>query len=128
MAKIYDEFVNELNHIAAKHNGQPGRELDILLQIALEREELVTTAYRASFLHKNIERLNVDEDLKAIFRQAFIWIWKDEDMHTVYTRGALLKSHKYSHKIKTFISQFQGFIGGWSGSVIQHLSWKEAPV
>ncbi|PBQ31793.1 hypothetical protein CNR22_08435 [Sphingobacteriaceae bacterium] len=94
----------------------------------MEREELVTTAYRASFLHKNIERLHVDEDLKTIFRQAFIWIWKDEDMHTIYTRGALLKSGNYSHKFKTFISQFQGFIGGWSGSIIQHLSWKEAPV
>lgn len=128
MGKIYDEFVNELNQIAAKYHGQPARELDKLLQIALEREELVTTAYRASFLHKNIERLHVDEDLKTIFRQAFIWIWKDEDMHTVYTRGALLKSGNYSHRVKTFISQFQGFIGGWSGSIIQHLSWKEAPV
>lgn len=128
MGKIYDEFVNELDQIATKYSGQPDRELDRLLQLALEREELVTTAYRASFLHKNIERLNVDEDLKSIFRQAFIWIWKDEDMHTVYTRGALLKSGNYSHKVKTFISQLQGFLGGWSGSIIQHLSWKEAPV
>lgn len=128
MGKIYDEFVNELNQIAAKYKGQPERELDKLLQLALEREELVTTAYRASFLHKNIERLNVDDDLKAIFRQAFIWIWKDEDMHTVYTRGALLKSGNYSHKLKTFVSQLQGFIGGWSGSIIQHLSWRQGPV
>lgn len=128
MGKIYDEFVLELNRIATKHRAQPARELDTLLQLALEREELVTTAYRASFLQKNIERLQVDDDLKTVFRQAFIWIWKDEDMHTIYTRGALLKSKKYSHKLKTFTSQFQGFIGGWSGSIIQHLSWREAPV
>lgn len=128
MGKIYDEFINELHKIATEYRGQPARELDRLLQLALEREELVTTAYRASFLRQNIDRLQVDDDLKAIFRQAFIWIWKDEDMHTVYTRGALLKTGSYAHKIKTFISQIQGFIGGWSGSIVQHLSWKQAPV
>lgn len=127
MGKIYDEFVNELNRIAAKYKNEPARELDTLLQLALEREELVATAYRANFLKKNIERLQVDDDLKAVFRQAFIWIWKDEDMHTIYTRGALLKSNKLSHRVKTFVSQFQGFIGGWSGSIIQHLRWQQDP-
>ena len=128
MGEIYNEFVGELNEIALKYKGRPDKELDKLLQIALEREELVATAYRADFLHQNIERLAIDNDLKTIIRHALIWIWKDEDMHTVYTRGALLKSNNYFYRLRIFISQFEGYVGGWAGSIIQHLTWKEAPI
>lgn len=127
MGEIYNEFVKELDQIALKYKDRPEKELDALLHIALEREELVTTAYRADFLQKNIDRLPVDNDLKVIIRHALIWIWKDEDMHTIYTRGALLKSNNFFHRSKVFVSQFQGYIGGWAGSVIQHLKWKDDP-
>lgn len=127
MGEIYDEFVEELRVLAAQYRNFPEKEMDALLHIALEREELVTTAYRATFLQSSIEKLPVSEELKTIIRHASIWIWKDEDMHTIYTRGALLKSRNRLDRMQVLLHQFQGFIGGWSSSIIQHLSWKEAP-
>ena len=127
MGKIYDEFVDELREIELKYKDNPEKELDALLYIALQREELVATAYRATFIESNIDKLPLTDDLKTLIRHALIWIWKDEDMHTVYTRGALLKSQNLFHRINVFINQFNGYIGGWAGSIIQHLKWTEAP-
>lgn len=128
MGKIYDEFAEELDKIAHKYQSRPEKELDVLLYIALQREELVATVYRATFIQRNIERLNVPHEAKQAIRHALIWIWKDEDMHTVYTRGALLKSSVFRHKINVYINQFNGYIGGWAGSTIQHLRWKQSPL
>jgi len=127
MGDIYNEFVEELRVLAAKFEHRPDQEMDALLHIALEREELVTTAYRANFLQSNIDRLPISKELKSIIRHASVWIWKDEDMHTIYTRGALLKSTSRFDRLQVLLHQFQGFIGGWSSSIIQHLRWKQAP-
>lgn len=127
MGKIYVEFAEELAEIARKYKNRPGKELDVLLHIALQREELVTTAYRATFLQRNIEKLPVSSEVKKIIRHALIWIWKDEDMHTIYTRGALLQSSVFLHRANVYLNQFNGFVGGWAGSTVQHLSWKESP-
>ena len=127
MGEVYYEFKKELAALAKKYHDKPDKELNKLLHIALEREELVTTAYRANFLSGNVEKLSLDKELNAIVKHALIWVWKDEDMHTVYTRGALLKSKNIFHKFKVMISQFQGFVGGWAASIIQHLKFREAP-
>ncbi|MCI5055323.1 MAG: hypothetical protein MRY83_04390, partial [Flavobacteriales bacterium] len=128
MGEVYDEFKEELKVIASKYQNSPLKEMDILLHIALEREELVTTSYRTEFLSGNIEKLPLSKEIKELFRHALIWVWKDEDMHTVYTRGALVKTSSYFERIKIFLSQFQGFVGGWAGSMVQHLKWWQAPI
>jgi len=57
-----------------------------------------------------------------------IWAWRDEEMHTIYIRGALLKVGNRLLRWKTFGQQLGGLVGGWAGSVRQHVLWSSAPV
>ena len=128
MGKIYDEFCSHLKIIQKKYENNPDGELQELLLLALEREKLVSTAYRDSFLYGHISQLQVPDEYKTIFRHAFIWIWMDEEMHTTYTRGALLQARNVSFNWKVFSSQSAGLIGGWAGSVLQLGNWKKFPI
>ena len=56
-----------------------------------------------------------------------VWAWKDEEMHAIYIRGALLKLGGPLLRAQTFARQFAGAVGGWSSSVRLHVQWSEAP-
>jgi uncharacterized protein (DUF362 family) len=66
--------------------------------------------------------------VREIIRHVLIWIWKDEEMHTVYIRGAILRLGTWKLRADAFLHQAAGLIGGWSGSALQHTQWRHAPL
>lgn len=124
---VYQEFLREMATIKRKAGGDRRKEFIRLLLVALEREKMVTVSYRESLMLSRLESMPLAPEVRTLIRHALIWIWKDEDMHTVYTRGALLKSGGWLQKIRTFNSQAAGAIGGWAASVVHHVPLRRAP-
>lgn len=128
MGAVYDEFQRELAAVRNASVNNPRRELIQLFLLALEREELVSISYRESLMQQRIATMPIADDFKQLLRHALIWIWKDEEMHTVYIRGAILKLGGWRLRTQAFLTQAAGGIGGWAGSVLQHSRWSRAPV
>ena len=64
---------------------------------------------------------------RTLLRYALLWVWKDEEMHTVYIRGALLRVGRFILRMSAMVKQFAGALGGWASSVRQHVRWRDAP-
>jgi len=128
MEKLRDNFVSGLAAIRARYPHDPQRELEHLLLLALEREELVSVAYRDARLEAGIHQLPIPDATKEIVRSALIWIWKDEEMHTTYVRSALAQSARRMSRWRIVIVQCAGAIGGWSSSVLHHNTFRSAPL
>lgn len=78
-----------------------------------------------------VERLKtmpIDDEIRELIRHALVWIWKDEEMHTIYIRGAILKLGSLSLRLQAYGRQFTGALGGWASSVLQHVHWRRAPL
>ena len=127
MGAVFDEFQRELAALRQACAGNPERELIQLFLLALEREELVSISYRESLMQQRIAAMPLPEDVKELLRHALVWIWKDEEMHTIYIRGAILKLGGTKLRVQALLSQAAGGIGGWAGSVMQHSRWSRAP-
>jgi uncharacterized protein (DUF362 family) len=127
MGAVYDEFQRELAVVRKKCANDPRRELIQLFLLALEREELVSIGYRESLMQQRIAAMPIANDVKELLRHALVWIWKDEEMHTIYIRGAILKLGGWKLRAQAFLTQAAGGIGGWAGSVMQHSRWRRAP-
>ena len=125
---IYDQFTEELAAWEKKYIARPREELLGLCLMALEREELVTVGYREELMTKRLGSMPLSEPARELISHALIWAWRDEEMHTIYIRGALLKLGSTLLRVKTFGQQFGGMLGGWAGSVRQHVPWGNAPV
>ncbi|HEX4546676.1 MAG TPA: DUF362 domain-containing protein [Candidatus Acidoferrum sp.] len=125
---ILDQFAQELAVWQQKYAGKPRDELIGLCLMALEREELVTVGYREELMTKRLADMPLSEPVRDLISHALIWAWRDEEMHTIYIRGALLKLGSPILQMKTFGQQFGGMLGGWAGSVRQHVPWASAPV
>lgn len=128
MGAVYDEFERELATIQRQCDGDARRELIQLFLLALEREELVSVGYRESLMEQRLQEMPLDDEIRQIIRQALVWIWKDEEMHTIYIRGAILKIGGWRLRSQAFLTQLAGGIGGWASSVIQHSRWSRAPL
>ena len=128
MGAVYDEFLREMQAVRQQCAGDPQQELIELFLMALEREELVSIGYRDSLMRQRIAALPLPDDVKDILRHALVWIWKDEEMHTIYIRGAILKIGGWWLRVRAISAQCAGGIGGWAGSVLQHSQWRLAPV
>src|SRR6266404_6831493 len=125
---IYDQFTEELAAWEKKYVARPREELLGLCLMALEREELVTVGYREELMTKRLASMPLSEPARELISHALIWAWRDEEMHTIYIRGALLKVGYPLLRWKTFGQQLGGLVGGWAGSVRQHVRWPSAPV
>jgi uncharacterized protein (DUF362 family) len=128
MGAVYEEFERELALIRISCADDPRREMIRLFLLALEREELVSIGYRESLMQQRIAAMPLAENVKELLRHALIWIWKDEEMHTIYIRGAILKLGGWRLRAEAFLSQAAGGVGGWAGSVMQHSRWSRAPL
>ena len=128
MGAVFDEFQRELALVRKACANDPRRELIQLFLLALEREELVSIGYRESLMQQRIAAMPIADDLKELLRHALVWIWKDEEMHTIYIRGAILKLGGWRLRTQAFLTQAAGGIGGWVGSVLQHSRWRRAPL
>lgn len=127
MGAIYEEFQREMAVIEQRYANRPRKELIHLLLMALEREEIVSIAYRDSLMTRRLAQMPIDDAFRELFRHALIWIWKDEEMHTIYVRGTLWKLGSRWLRLRTFFTQLAGGIGGWASSVLQHVRWSQAP-
>lgn len=125
---IYEEFRCQLEAWRKQYAGQPQREMIRLCLLALEREELVSVAYREDLIAKRLASMPVNKQIREIVRHALIWAWKDEEMHAIYIRGLILKLGSSRLRAMAYARQMAGALGGWAGSVRQHVQWHDAPV
>jgi uncharacterized protein (DUF362 family) len=128
MGHVYDEFVRELDGWRRRYAGQPKRELVRLFLLALEREELVSVGYREAAIVRRLTVMPIDPEVRELIRHALLWTWKDEEMHSIYIRGAILKLGNSLLRLRAFAQQASGAIGGWTSSVRQHARWSDAPL
>ncbi len=128
MGAVFDEFVRQLAVWETEYAGRPRDHLIRLCLLALEREELVSIAYREEHIAARLAKMPLPEDVRRTIRHALMWAWKDEEMHAIYIRGAIFRLGSRRLRATAFAKQFAGALGGWSSSVMQHLRWKEAPV
>jgi uncharacterized protein (DUF362 family) len=128
MGAVLDEFTRSMASWGRIYAGRPDQELRHLLLLALEREEIVAIGYREALIARRLGAMPIGDDVRALIRQALIWTWQDEEMHAVYIRGALLKAGRRMLSVRAMVSQAAGALGGWTGSVRQHLPWARAPI
>ena len=128
MGAVYEEFQRELIKLRKRCGDDPRREVIRLFLLALEREELVSISYRESLMEQRLSTMPIPDDVREIIRHALVWIWKDEEMHTIYIRGAILKLGGLRLRLQAFLTQAAGGLGGWAGSVMQHSRWSRAPL
>jgi uncharacterized protein (DUF362 family) len=124
---VFEQFAQELKVWEAKYAGRPRDELIGLCLMALEREELVSVGYREELMTQRLSAMPIPPAVRELMRHALIWAWRDEEMHSIYIRGALLKYGGPILRMKAFAQQMGGLVGGWAGSVRQHVPWSKAP-
>lgn len=127
MGAVFEQFAQELRDWEAKYAGRPRDELIGLCLLALEREELVSVGYREELMTQRLSTMPISPTTRELMRHALIWAWRDEEMHSIYIRGALLKYGGLLLRLRTFAQQIGGLVGGWAGSVRQHVPWSRAP-
>ena len=90
-AELLRDVQKQLDRWTSECAGQPESERKKLLLLALEREQIVAVAYREEAVAGRVAELPVGDEIRALFHQTLVWIWKDEQMHAEYLRGELLK-------------------------------------
>jgi len=128
MGVVYEEFERELSVWGRRYAGRPSQEIIRLFLLALEREQIVSIAYSEDVLNRRLCSLMVPDEAREIFHSALVWAWRDEAMHAIYVRGALMKQRNLVLQLRAFFQQSAGAIGGWAASVRQHLQWTDAPI
>lgn len=128
MDQVFAEAEKELDQLVQRFAADPKKAVIRLLLLALEREELVSMAYRQSQIADRLQRMSLPEEVRQLLQHAIIWIWKDEEMHAVYARGALMRLTSRWLKLQALAQQMGGILAGWASSVLHHDPWARAPV
>jgi len=125
---LYREFEQTLELWSHRFANKPREEMIHLFLLALEREEIVAVGYRENAIARRLATMEIDDDVRELIRHALIWVWKDEEMHSIYIRGAILRFGNFRLRTTAYLRQLAGGVGGWSSSVLMHARWREAPV
>lgn len=128
MGAVFEEFQEQLAAWEREYAGRPNDHLIRLCLLALEREEIVSIAYREDRIARRLARMPLTEDIQRAIRHALLWAWKDEEMHAIYIRGAIFRLGSRMLRAKALSRQIAGAVGGWSSAVMQHLPWQKAPL
>ena len=128
MGALYREFERSLEEWGRRFASKPRDEMIHLFLLALEREEIVAVSYREHAIAQRLALMPITEEIRELIRHALIWIWKDEEMHSIYIRGAILRFGNFRLKTTAYLRQLAGGVGGWSTSVVMHARWRDAPV
>ena len=128
MSELYDTFAQDLERVRRRYAGNPRAEMLFLLLLALEREEIAPAGYRESPMVQRIGILLVNADTRELIRHALSWIWKDEEIHAVYIRGAIFRSGGVRLRLRAIERQVSGWMGGWASSALIHARWYRAPI
>ena len=108
MGDIYDQFELELASLGRKYAGHPRRQMIRLFLLALEREEIVSVG-----LPRRSDRCPAGYHAylgqeREIIRHALLWIWKDEEMHAIYIRGAIFKVGTFPLRARALLRPARG--------------------
>ena len=87
VGSISEEFEQQLKQWRGQYAGNPRQEMIRLCLLALEREEIVSIAYREQRMVRRLQSMPIALELRSIVHHALLWAWKDEEMHAVYIRG-----------------------------------------
>ncbi len=124
---LHDEVQGLLDRWRAEFAGRPQLERQRLLLLALEREQVVAVAYREEAVAGRVAGLDMDADARACFRQTLVWIWKDEQLHAEFIRGALLREGGLASNLVVYARQLQGALSGWTSATSNHRDARTAP-
>ena len=127
MGALYRDFEQTLEEWNRRFAGKRREEMIHLFLLALEREEIVAVSYRENAIAQRLAAMPVGGDVRELIRHALIWIWKDEEMHSIYIRGAILRFGNFRLKTTAYLRQLAGGVGGRSSSVLMHARWRDAP-
>jgi len=114
MGSVFEEAQRELDHVQRALANRPREAVVRLLLMALEREEIVSMAYRQASIAARLRSMPLPEDVRRLIEHAVVWLWKDEEMHAVYARGALLRLGGLPTKLRALTQQLGGIVGGWA--------------
>jgi len=128
VGSIYQEFEKRLGEGRDRWADRPREEMLDLFLLALEREEIVAIGYRENAIARRLAGMPIPQDVREILRHSLVWAWKDEEMHAIYIRGAILRLGGPFLRLKAYARQLAGGIGGWASSVLMHARWREAPL
>lgn len=128
MGPVFLEAEQELADVERRCRGNPHAAYVRLLLLALEREQIVSISFRQSVIDDRLRRMPIPEEVRRLISQAVVWIWKDEEMHAVYVRGALMRTGRGSVRLRALAEQLAGSVGGWSAAVLHHARWRTAPL
>ena len=121
---IIAEFRDQLAELAGMHRDRPHAELAALWALGLEREAIVSIVYRHDIIADRLRRMPLDPAARAVIARAVHWIWRDEEAHTLWVRGALIRRRELARALG---KQLEGRLGGWVSSRQNHYAWREAP-
>lgn len=125
---IIADFAAQLQAISTRFAGRPWDELAHLWAIALERERIVTVAYRRDIIESRLSRMPLPDDVRLAIARAIRWAWRDEERHALWIRGALLQRGRRRERARAWLTSAEGAIAGWASSRQHHHRWREAPV
>lgn len=127
--KILAECQELLAELRLTYANDPRGEYQRLAMLALEREQLVSYAYREDILGQRLDKLVADHDIVDVMRHAFIQVWRDEEAHTVLIRGTLVGGVRPSTGLaRASIEQTAGWLAGWSSALKHHVPRSSAPL
>jgi hypothetical protein len=126
-AVLLEDVGVQLGRWRRKFRGRPEAERTRLLLFALEREQIVAVAYREEAVAGRVADLDVGADARALIRQTLIWIWKDEQLHSEFTRGLLLDSGGLASSLVVYGRQVQGALSGWTSATATNRAARSAP-
>lgn len=107
------EVRHQLDRWRDRYRGRVRAERRQLLLFALEREQIVTVAYREEVLAARIETLPVPDDVRRLLRRALAWVWRDEALHVDWVRGQLRHERRPVPVAVLLTHQLTGLVGGW---------------
>jgi len=125
--EVIAEFGAQLDAWRSSYVGRPHEELTRLWLLALEREQIVTVAYRRDIIEARLRHMPVDEETRKVVARAVRWAWRDEEMHALYMRGVLLRQAVPTDQARAWMAQVEGRIAGWTSSRQHHIRWAESP-
>ena len=117
----------QLDRWRREYSGRPEAERSRLLLFALEREQIVAVAYREEAVAGRVAELDVGDEARALIRQTLMWIWKDEQLHSEFTRGLLLETGGLASSLVVYGRQIQGALSGWTSATATNREARSAP-
>lgn len=125
---VVEETHAHLDALARRAPSDPIAQARAITLLGLEREQLVAIAYREATLRARLEDLRVDDAARDAIRHAMRWVWKEEEMHATFVRGAILRGGTWLARTRAFVTQAMGAVAGWSSAVLHHVRWRDAPI